>query len=138
MTTYWDFIGPKADAEEIKAKLAKFLRETLGLELNQQKTLITDARSQHARFLGYSTISPSQHSRDKITGGRRTVNGTIALRVPRDVIKAQTARCPPDGGGNPRTAPGSRTSTTTTSSGNTEPNTRASSTTTCLPGTSTG
>ena len=84
------FIGPKAEAEEIKAKLAKFLRETLGLELNQQKTLITHARSQHARFLGYDITV--QHSRDKITGGRRTVNGTIALRVPRDVIKAQSAR----------------------------------------------
>ena len=84
------FIGPKAEAEEIKAKLAKFLRETLELELNQQKTLITHARSQHARFLGYDITV--QHSRDKITGGRRTVNGTIALRVPRDVIKAQIAR----------------------------------------------
>jgi group II intron reverse transcriptase/maturase len=84
------FIGPKAEAEEIKAKLAKFLRETLGLELNRQKTLITHARSQHARFLGYDITV--QHSRDKITAGRRTVNGTIALRVPRDVIKAQAAR----------------------------------------------
>lgn len=84
------FIGPRAEAEEIKAKLAEFLRETLGLELNQQKTLITHARSQHARFLGYDITV--QHSRDKITGGRRTVNGTIALRVPQDVIKAQSAR----------------------------------------------
>jgi group II intron reverse transcriptase/maturase len=84
------FIGPKAEAEEIKAKLAKFLRETLGLELNPQKTLITHARSQRARFLGYDITV--QYSRDKITGGRRTVNGTIALRVPRDVIKAQSAR----------------------------------------------
>ena len=40
------FTGPKAEAEQIKAKLATFLRETLGLELNQQKTLITHARSQ--------------------------------------------------------------------------------------------
>ena len=32
------FIGPKAEAEEIKARLAAFLRETLGLELNQAKT----------------------------------------------------------------------------------------------------
>jgi len=84
------FIGPKAEAEEIKAKLAKFLRETLGLELNQQKTLITHARSQRARFLGYDITV--QYARDKITRGRRTVNGTIALRVPRDVIKAQSAR----------------------------------------------
>src|SRR6201981_1811805 len=47
------FIGPKAEAEQIKATLAEFLRETLGLELNQQKPLITHARSQPARFLGY-------------------------------------------------------------------------------------
>jgi hypothetical protein len=47
------FIGPKAEAEQIKARLAAFLRETLGLELSQQKTLITHARSQPARFLGY-------------------------------------------------------------------------------------
>ena len=36
-----------------------FLRETLGLELNQQKTLITHARSQRARFLGYHVIGPA-------------------------------------------------------------------------------
>ena len=39
------FIGPKAEAEEIKAKLAAFLRETLALELNPDKTLITHART---------------------------------------------------------------------------------------------
>src|SRR6266446_7657603 len=47
------FTGPKAEAEQIKARLAEFLRETLGLELSQPKTLITHARSQPARFLGY-------------------------------------------------------------------------------------
>ena len=47
------FAGPKSEAEEIKARIAEFLRETLGLELNRQKTLITHARSQRARFLGY-------------------------------------------------------------------------------------
>ena len=84
------FIGPRAEAEEIKAKLAKFLRETLGLELSAEKTLITHARSQPARFLGYNIIV--QHAETKITSGRRSVNGTIALRVPPDVVKAQCAR----------------------------------------------
>jgi group II intron reverse transcriptase/maturase len=84
------FTGPKAEAEEIKARLATFLRETLGLELNQQKTLITHARSQRARFLGYD-ISV-QHSGTKISNGRRSANGKIALRVPPDVITAQCAR----------------------------------------------
>jgi hypothetical protein len=63
------FIGPKAEAEEIKAGLAAFLRETLGLELNQAKTLITHARTQRAPFLGYD-ISV-WHCNTRITGGRR-------------------------------------------------------------------
>jgi group II intron reverse transcriptase/maturase len=84
------FTGPKAEAEEIKAKLARFLRGTLGLELNQDKTLITHARSQRARFLGYDITV--QHSSTKITRNRRSVNGSIALKVPPDVVRAQCAR----------------------------------------------
>ncbi len=84
------FIGPKAEAEQIKARLARFLRETLGLELNQAKTLITHARTQRARFLGYD-ISV-WHCNTKITGGRRAANGKIALKVPPDVVRAQCAR----------------------------------------------
>src|SRR5712672_4552848 len=84
------FTGPKAEAEQIKARLAEFLRETLGLELSQQKTLITHARSQPARFLGYHVRV--QHCDTKLTRGRREANGKIALRVPPDVIKAQCAR----------------------------------------------
>jgi group II intron reverse transcriptase/maturase len=83
-------IGPKAEAEEIKTKLAAFLRETLALELNAAKTLITHARAGAARFLGYQITV--QHSSTKITNGRRSVNGRIALRVPRDVVTAQCAR----------------------------------------------
>jgi group II intron reverse transcriptase/maturase len=84
------FIGPKAEAEEIKARLAAFLRETLGLELNAGKTLITHARTRRARFLGYDIIV--QHCDTKRTGGRRAANGKIALRVPPDVVTAQCAR----------------------------------------------
>jgi group II intron reverse transcriptase/maturase len=84
------FTGPKAEAEEIKAKLARFLRETLGLELNQDKTLITHARSQRARFLGYDITV--QHSGTKISNGRRSANGKIALKVPSEVVRAQCAR----------------------------------------------
>jgi group II intron reverse transcriptase/maturase len=83
------FIGPKAEAEEIKAKLAAFLRETLALELNQSKTLITHARTRAARFLGYEIAV--QHSRTKIAHGRRSVEGKIALRVPLEVIRAKCA-----------------------------------------------
>ena len=83
------FIGPKAEAEQIKAGLAAFLRETLALELNQSKTKITHARTRAARFLGYEIIV--QHCDTKLTNGCRSANGRIALRVPRDVIKAKCA-----------------------------------------------
>ena len=84
------FTGPKAEAEQIKAELARFLRETLALELNPGKTLITHARTRAARFLGYQITV--RHCDTKITRGRRSVNGTIMLSVPRDVI---TAKCGP-------------------------------------------
>jgi hypothetical protein len=84
------FTGPKAEAEEIKARLSGFLREILGLELSQPKTLITHARSQRAKFLGYHIRI--QHDNAKRTRGRRSANGIIALRVPPDVVKAKCAR----------------------------------------------
>jgi group II intron reverse transcriptase/maturase len=84
------FTGPKAEAEDIKARLATFLRETLHLELNASKTLITHARTCAARFLGYRITV--QHSATKLTNGQRSANGRIALRVPPDVITAQCAR----------------------------------------------
>jgi group II intron reverse transcriptase/maturase len=83
------FIGPKAEAEAIKDQLARFLRDDLALELNPDKTLITHARTRAARYLGYEIIV--QHRDDKVTGGRRSVNGAVALRVPLDVIKAKRA-----------------------------------------------
>jgi len=83
------FTGPKAEAEEIKARLAAFLRDDLKLELSQAKTLITHARTGAARFLGYEITV--QHADHKITRGRRAANGSIALRVPKDVIKAKSA-----------------------------------------------
>jgi len=66
------------------------LRETLALELNASKTLITHARTRAARFLGYQITV--QHSSTRLTKGRRTVNGKVALQVPKDVI---TATCGP-------------------------------------------
>ena len=84
------FIGPRAEAEEIKSKLARFLRETLALELNPDKTLITHARTGAARFLGYEITV--QHCNTRLTRGRRMANGKVALRVPKDVI---TAKCAP-------------------------------------------
>jgi hypothetical protein len=83
------FIGSKAESEEIKGKLARFLREPLALELNPDKTLITHARTRAARFLGYEITV--QHCDTQLTNGRRMVNGKVALTVPKDVIKAKCA-----------------------------------------------
>jgi group II intron reverse transcriptase/maturase len=83
------FTGPRAEAEEIKQRLAAFLRDELKLELSPDKTLITHARTRAARFLGYEITI--QHNDAHRTAGKRTANGTIGLRVPRAVIKAQKA-----------------------------------------------
>jgi Type II intron maturase/AI2M/AI1M-like, HNH endonuclease len=96
------FTGPKAEAEEIKRRLAQFLQEDLKLELSETKTLITHARTSAARFLGYEITV--QHANHKITGGRRAANGGIRLRVPVDVVKAKCSRYMR--GGKPAEQPG--------------------------------
>ncbi len=84
------FTGPKAEAEQIKQRVAKFLREDLKLELSDEKTLITHARTGAARFLGYEITAHHDHS--KGARGRRWTDGFIKLNVPRSVIKAKSAR----------------------------------------------
>lgn len=80
------FIGPKAEAEEVKRLLGEFLRDELKLELSTQKTLITHARTEKARFLGYDILS--QYCQDRHDHrGRRTINGIISLRMPMAVVK---------------------------------------------------
>ena len=87
--TLLGFTGPKSEAEEIKQRLAQFLHDDLGLELSEEKTLVTHARTQAARFLGYEITT--QHGDHITTRGRRSVNGTIRLRVPLGVIKTKGA-----------------------------------------------
>jgi group II intron reverse transcriptase/maturase len=87
--TLLGFIGPKAEAEEIKQRLTAFLRDELKLELSQDKTLITHARTQAARFLGYEITV--LHNDRKVTRGRRSANGVVSLRVPETVLKAKKA-----------------------------------------------
>lgn len=85
------FVGPKAEAETIKAQLAQFLRDHLKLELSPEKTLISHATQEKARFLGYDIGAQAaniKHDRR----GRRSVNGYIALRVPAAFVEARCAR----------------------------------------------
>src|SRR5689334_2330995 len=47
------FAGPCSEAEDIKQRIKAWLREHLDLALSDEKTLITHATTQAARFLGY-------------------------------------------------------------------------------------
>jgi hypothetical protein len=90
------FAGPKVEAEEVKQRLAEFLRDELKLELSPSKTLITHARSQRARFLGYEIRVAASNRRTRRPSpsdrrNRRSLSGTIALHVPASVIKAKSA-----------------------------------------------
>ncbi len=88
--TLFGFVGPKAEAEEIKRKLREYLRDHLKLELSEEKTLITHAHTQKARFLGYDILvqhEDTKHDQRK----RRVVNGVVVLRVPLDVIQRKCA-----------------------------------------------
>ncbi len=91
------FVGPKAEAQAIKQRLEQFLREELKLELSPTKTLLTHARSEAARFLGYEVAVVQQDSKrsKKVVCGSdhprrcRSVNGKLILRVPKDVVEAK-------------------------------------------------
>jgi hypothetical protein len=82
------FSGPREEAEAIKAQLNEFLRETRTLRLSDEKTLITNARTQSARFLGDAVVK--QHADDKQcwTQHRRCINGAPGLKIPEEVIRA--------------------------------------------------
>jgi group II intron reverse transcriptase/maturase len=81
------YIGPKAKAKQIKQQISHFLQK-LGLTLSQDKTLITHAHSETARFLGYEIrVSWSNSKLTDFSPGQkmRSVNGKIYLSVPQSV-----------------------------------------------------
>lgn len=85
------FVGPKAEAEEIKVRIGEFAAHELRLMLSEDKTLITHAADEAAKFLGYEIQcqwTNSKHDRR----GRRTVNGAMALRVPTAFINEKSQR----------------------------------------------
>lgn len=84
------FAGPLAEAREIKERLKTFLQEELHLDMSDEKTLITHASTQTAKFLGYEITVAQEDS--KRTKGQRTVNGVIQLRVPQRFVEERSAR----------------------------------------------
>lgn len=81
------FTGTKEEAEGIRQEIKEHLA-TIGLELSEEKTLITHAGTEEARFLNYhiSTIWENTKLTKVNEIKKRTVNGTIWLRVPQDVM----------------------------------------------------
>jgi len=89
------FNGPKSEAEEIKQALRTFLRDELKLELSEEKTLVTNARSGAARFLGYEVTTLQEDRKRSMTRkgrDRRSANGRIGLRIPQDKLDEKCQR----------------------------------------------
>lgn len=81
-------IGTKEECETIKADITKYMRETLNLEMSQEKTLITNAQD-HAKFLGYEIYVRKDNATKRNSNGtlRRYFNGNVVLHVSKEVIK---------------------------------------------------
>jgi group II intron reverse transcriptase/maturase len=70
--------GTRAEAEVIRDRLEEYLGTNLKLTLSKEKTLITHAVTEKAKFLGYEiTVT---------MGEKRNLNGNIALLMPRTVV----------------------------------------------------
>jgi group II intron reverse transcriptase/maturase len=89
------FVGPRAEVEDIKRQIGTFLRDELKLELSEEKTLVTHARTEAARFLSYH-ISTMQANTYR-PHGKRYVNGKVELRIPEDILKQKCERYLKDG-----------------------------------------
>ena len=85
------FCGPRREAEEVKRQLQEFLWDELRLELSEEKTLITHARSQAARFLGYDVVVLHDDRKRDRKSTKRSINGNIGLKVPKEVVKTKCA-----------------------------------------------
>jgi len=88
--------GPKHLAEEIKEKVRQFLTAKLDLTLSEEKTVITNARTSDAKFLGYrirlgrsKTAEQKQTLSTNASGKnfkRRSTGMQIVLRAPIDEL----------------------------------------------------
>ena len=82
-------IGGKKMAEEISDAIRGYLRNELHLNLSMEKTRITNLGDENVRFLGYEIARSRGNSvvkKNSLGIKRRSVNGTIQLLVPADVI----------------------------------------------------
>jgi group II intron reverse transcriptase/maturase len=105
-------IGPKRLAEEIKEKVRQFLKAELDLTLSEEKTVITNARTADAKFLGYrmrlgrsKTAEQKQTLSTNASGKnfkRRSTGMQIVLKAPmEELIKKLTQKGFCDASGRP-------------------------------------
>ena len=83
-------IGSKSECQAIKADIKEFMTGQLGLELSDEKTLITNAKDK-AKFLGYEIFVRSKAFMHKDSRGvmKRFGNGSVLLHVSMDTAKAK-------------------------------------------------
>jgi group II intron reverse transcriptase/maturase len=90
------FAGPRSEAKEIKTAIAEFLHNTLKLDLSDEKTLITHARTQHAQFLGYAISIKHANSKFSLNVGKnrkvRSINGRVRLGIPYGLVDKRARR----------------------------------------------
>jgi len=84
------FAGPASEARDIRDRIGEFLATNLKLTLSAEKTLITHASDEKARFLGHE-IQVIRIG-NQITDGRRAKNGAVSLMMPRDVVSKYRQR----------------------------------------------
>jgi len=84
------FTGPRTEAEEIRRKIGDYLERELKLTLSLEKTLITHAVNEKAKFLGYEikvARDGNLITKDEEHGGRRATSGSITLLMPQTVCQ---------------------------------------------------
>jgi group II intron reverse transcriptase/maturase len=86
------YSGSRSEAEQIKIQLSEFLRDELKLELSQEKTLITNARTEAARFLGYEIINQNADDIQCRRVNRRCINGASGLKIPVETIRKKCSK----------------------------------------------
>ncbi len=79
------FVGPKKEANDIRQQISEFLKRELKLTLSAEKTLITHAGDEKAKFLGHE-IKVMRNGDLISEDGRRTTNGAMALLMPQKVV----------------------------------------------------
>lgn len=81
-------IGSKAECEEVKADIARFMSEKLRLELSDEKTLITNAQDK-AKFLGYEISVRKSEAKKRTKKGylSRVFNGAVVLTVNTETVR---------------------------------------------------